>query len=90
MKIAMAIVEMLHSRIFPAVWNEDLVRWRPGDKSDKGKVDRINKFMYWWVNVKAKMHGFFDKWCKYAIGFGNVMTEVEWEAKIKKSEKNTS
>src|SRR3990167_1423952 len=85
MKIAMAIVEMLHSRIFPAVWNEDLVRWRPGDKSDKGKVDRINKFMYWWVNVKAKMHGFFDKWCKYAIGFGNVMTEVEWEAKVKDS-----
>ena len=43
MKIAMAIVEMLHSRVFPMVWNENLVRWSPGDKTDKEKVERINK-----------------------------------------------
>lgn len=85
MKIAMAIVEMLHSRIFPAVWNENLVRWRPGDKTDRQRTDRINKFMFWWVNVKAKMHSFFDKWCKSAIGFGDVATEVSWDVKIKDS-----
>lgn len=83
MKIAMAIVEMLHSRIFPQVWNENLVRWRAGDKTDKEKTERINKFMFWWVNVKAKMHSFFDKWVKSAIGFGNVITEVSWDVKIK-------
>lgn len=45
MKIAMAIIEMLHARMFPAVWNEDLIRWQPGEKTDKPKVERINKLM---------------------------------------------
>lgn len=89
MKIAMAIVEMLHSRIFPAVWNEDLVRWKPGDRTDKNRVDRINKFMFWWVNVRAKMHSFFDKWVKSAIGFGSVATEVSWDVKIKDTGETT-
>ncbi len=83
MKIAMAIIEMLHSRIFPAVWNENLVRWKPGEKTDKNKTDRVNKFMFWWVNVKAKMHVFYDKWVKSAIGFGDVFTEISWDVKIK-------
>lgn len=83
MKIAMAIIEMLHSRIFPVVWNEDLIRWKPGDSTDKGKVDRINKLMFWWVNVKTKMREFYDKWIKSAIGFGSVVTEVSWSVKIK-------
>ena len=83
MKIAMAIVEMLHSRIFPAVWNENLVRWKPGEKTDRDKTDRINKFMFWWVNVKAKMHSFYDKWVKSAIGFGDVFTEICWDVKVK-------
>jgi len=83
MKIAMAIIEMLHSRIFPAVWNENLVRWKPGEKTDREKTERINKFMFWWVNVKAKMHSFYDKWVKSAIGFGDVFTEVSWDVKVK-------
>ena len=83
MKIAMAIIEMLHARMFPAVWNEDLIRWRPGDRTDKEKVERINKFMEWWVKVKAKMRNFFDKWTKVALGFGQILTEVSWEIKYK-------
>ncbi len=83
MKISMAIVEMLHSRIFPAVWNENLIRWKPGDSTDQSKTDRINKFMFWWVNVKSKMHSFFDKWVKSAIGFGDVTTELSWDVKIR-------
>jgi hypothetical protein len=83
MKIAMAIIEMLHSRLFPMVWNEDLVRWRPGEKTDREKTERVNKFMFWWVNVKAKMHSFFDKWVKSGIGFGDVVTEISWDIKVK-------
>ena len=30
MRIATAILEMLHSRMFNAVWNPDLLKWRPG------------------------------------------------------------
>src|SRR3990167_4759045 len=83
MKIAMAIVEMLHARIFPAVWNEDLIRWKPTEKTEREKTERINKLMKWWVMVKAKLHSFFDKWCKVAIGFGDVAVELSWEIKYR-------
>ena len=83
MKIAMAIIEMLHARMFPAVWNEDLIRWKPGEKTDKDKVERINKLMDWWVKVKTHMQEFFDKWCKFALGFGDVLTEASWEINYK-------
>ena len=83
MKIAMAIIEMLHARMLPAVWNEDLVRWRPTERTDKEKVERINKFMEWWVRVKVKMRGFFDKWVKVSLGFGQVLTEISWDIKYR-------
>ena len=83
MKIAMAIVEMLHARMFPAVWNEDLVRWKPGERTDKKKTERINKFMRWWIAVKAKLQPFFDKWTKTALGYGEVFSETCWEIKYK-------
>lgn len=81
MKIAMAIIEMLHSRMFPAVWNEDLIRWKPTERTDKEKAERITKLMGWWVKVRTKMHDFFDKWCKVNLGFGQVFTEVSYEIK---------
>ena len=91
MKIAMAILEMLHSRMFAAIWNEDLVRWMPGERTDKEKVERINKFMDWWIRVHTRMKNFFDKWTKVATGFGDVTTEMSWDVKyIDKGEVETS
>jgi len=81
MKIAMAILEMLHSRMFSAIWNEDLVRWMPGERTDKEKVDRINKFMDWWIRVHIRMKNFFDKWTKVVTGFGDCLTEISWDIK---------
>ena len=81
MKIGMAILEMMHSRMFAAIWNEDLVRWLPGEKTDKEKVERINLFMDWWIRVRTRMKNFFDKWTKVATGFGDVTTECKWDIK---------
>ena len=47
LRIATAILEMLCSRLFGAVWQEDLCRWRAGEISDVPKVERISKFMDW-------------------------------------------
>jgi len=81
LKIAMAIVEMLHSRLYAAVWNENLVRWRPGGVEDVDKVKRINTFMNWWIRVRAKMGTFFDAWVKTVIAYGDVGTKIGWEVK---------
>lgn len=79
MKIAMAIIEMLHSRMFPAVWNEDLVRWRPVEQTDKTKTERTTKFMDWWVRVWTRMKTFYNRWVKVCLAYGDSLVEVSWE-----------
>ncbi len=81
LKIAMSIIDLLHSRMFPIVWNEDLISWKPTEKTDKDKVERINKLMDWWIRVNCRMKGFFDQWCKVAVSYGDVATETSWDIK---------
>src|SRR3990167_7988836 len=78
LRIATAILEMIHARLFPAVWNESLTRWRPGETTDTPKVERIEKFMSWWVRVWAPLRDFIDGWCKYTAGFGDSLSELSW------------
>lgn len=79
MRIAASILDMIHSRLFPAVWNEDLTRWRPGKSVDAPKASRIEKFMSWWVRVWSPMYDFYDKWVKHVSGIGDGLTESCWE-----------
>lgn len=79
LRIAASIVDMLHARLFAAIVNEDLLRWRPGETTDKPKVERISKLMYWWIWVNNRMRGFFDNWVQSAIGFGDVLSESSWK-----------
>lgn len=77
--IAMAIVETLHARILPAVWNEALLHWRPGESSDVPKVDRINALMRWWVVNRSNLSDFLDRWVRAVISYGRAGTETNLE-----------
>lgn len=79
LRIATSILDMMHSRLYPAVWNEDLCRWRPGTFIDTPKAERISKFMDWWVRVWAPLRSFYDGWVKYVSGFGDALTESGWD-----------
>lgn len=81
LKLAAAILDMIHSRLFPAVLNEELVRFRPGESTDQPKVDRITKLMHWWIFVHSKMRGFFDIWVKQTSAYGDSLTESFWKVK---------
>ena len=81
--IAMAILEVLHSRLFPAVYNEELTRWRPTEYTDEERAARVEKFMYWWVRVHAKLREFFDRWVRYTIGFGSTLTVTSWDVQLR-------
>lgn len=80
LRIATSILDLLHSRLFPAVVNEDLLRWRPGETTDVPKVERISKLMYWWVWVRSRQRQFFDDWMKVILGYGDTITETSWVA----------
>ena len=77
--IGMAIVETLHARIFPAVYNEELTHYRPNDALDIERADRVERLMFWWVRVRAKLREFFDRWVRYGIAYGTVVTESTFD-----------
>ena len=79
MMIAMTIVETLHARIFPAVYNVELTHWRPVELTDEGVAERVTKLMFWWVRVRSRLREFFDRWTRYAIWAGWVVTESQFE-----------
>lgn len=76
LRIATAILDLIHSRLFPAVWNEDLTRWRPGRTLDTPKAERITKLMDWWIRVHAPLKPYLDMWTKIVCGFGDGLTET--------------
>lgn len=79
LRIATSVLDLLHARLFPAVWNEDLTRWRAGNFVDVPKAERISKFMDWWIRVHNPLRPFYDKWVKYTTGFGDALTETYWD-----------
>lgn len=80
--IAMAILEVLHARLFPAVYNEDLTRWRPLLPVTEDRARKLETFMFWWVKVHSKLREFFERWCRYAIGFGSVLSVTSWDIQL--------
>ena len=83
MKIAMAILEMLCSKFLPMVYNEDFTRWRPGEKNDFKKVERLTKFMDFWVRVWSPVREFFDNWIMVTAGYGDSLVEIIWDVDYK-------
>lgn len=79
LRIATSVLDLLHARLFPAVWNEDLTRWRAGQFVDVPKAERISKFMDWWIRVHNPLRPFYDKWVKYTTGIGDSLTETYWD-----------
>ena len=81
--ITMAVVETIACKIFPAVWNENLIGWKPVEHTDKETVERINKLMTWVVRAKMNMRRSADDIIKYVCKLGTCITKVSYEV-IKK------
>jgi len=79
LRIATAILDLIHSRLFPSVWNEDLTRWRPGKEIDTPKAERIKKLMDWWIRVHSPLKPYLDLWTKIVAGIGDGLTETYWD-----------
>ena len=78
--IAAAILDMLHARLYAAIIQPDLVRFKPGGVEDFPKVERITKLMSWWFWVRSRMNGTLDDWMKVILGYGDCITESAWKA----------
>ena len=83
LKIAQAIVEMLVARLMPAVWNTDLVRWRPVETTDKPRIESVNKIMPWVFDVWMKIEADVVKIVRSCVMMGTTFVESKWDVKKK-------
>jgi len=79
LRIATSILDTICARLTPSIVNQDLIRWFPGESKDKPKVERINKFMNWWIWVRSELQSFFEIYVKQTAGFGDSLTETTYE-----------
>jgi len=81
LKISQSIVEMLVARLFPAVWNEDTIKWKPVEFTDKKRTDDVNKIMKWvfvsWMKIRKDILSLL----RTCISLGTVYTEPYWFVK---------
>lgn len=80
LRIAKAIMDMLHSRLFPSIMNEYLIKFKAGNIASYPKTERVEKLMKWWLFVHSKVRPFFDQWVKNTLAWGDTLTESSWEA----------
>jgi len=89
LKIAQSIVEMLVARLFPAVWNEDTIRWKPVEFTDKKRTQAVNQIMRWvlvnWMKIRKDVLNL----TRCTISLGTSFTEPYWSVKKRDLEKIT-
>ena len=76
-QLTLMSVELLHSRLFPAAWNEDLIYWKPMEKNDIDNIEKIGKFMKW-VVAQMGMGNIIDDYVHNLILDGTAVMKIRW------------
>ena len=79
LKIAQAIVEMAVARLFPMVYNEDTINWRPVRWTNVQYTQLVNKMMFWVVTVWMKSRKDALLYIRNAAMLGTVFAEAWWK-----------
>lgn len=76
-QIVNMVVEILHSRLFPTCWNENLIYWKPMEKNDVDNVENITKFMKW-VTKDMQLSYVVDDFVHNLILDGTGVMKIRW------------
>lgn len=79
LKIAQAIVEMAIAKLYPMVYNEDTIRWRPVRWTNVQYTQMVNKMMYWVITVWMKSNKDALAYIRNAVMLGSVFAEPWWK-----------
>lgn len=77
-RIVTMVVEVLHSILFPAVWNEDLHAWYATESENIPDAETVSKLMKWDCSHN-KMKLFISDWVKWLVLEGTVVTKTRWD-----------
>ena len=75
-------VELLHAKMYPSVYNEDMTYWVPTEKTDISSADNVGKFMKWDSRFN-KFGMFVDDFTKNLCLEGTVVVKTRWEEEWK-------
>ena len=76
-------VKLMHSKLFPAVWNENMVYWRPVSRDDIENADNVSKFMKWVVRQELRMGDQVDDALYDLIVTGTVAFKIRWDVEYR-------
>ena len=79
LKIAQAIVEMAVARLFPMIYNEDAIRWKPVRYTNKQYTQLVNQMMFWVITVWMKARAPALMYIRNAAMLGSVFAEAWWK-----------
>ena len=70
--------DTVHSRLFPVVWNEELIYWKGQEKYDKEMADTITEFMKWVIRSDMKLQNLVDDACQNLVVDGTMAVKITW------------
>jgi len=79
LKIAQAIVEMAVAKLFPMVYNEDSMKWKPVRYTNNEYTQLVNKMMFWTIEVWMKARKDALLYIRNAAMLGSVFAEAWWK-----------
>ena len=79
LKIAQAIVEMAVAKLFPMVYNEDTIKWKPVRYTNRQYVQLVNRMMFWVITIWMKARKDALLYIRHAVMLGTVFSEAWWK-----------
>ena len=75
---------LMHSKLFPSTWNENLTYWQPVSADDIENVGNVRKFMEWVVRREMKMADLVDDLLHDLIVYGTIVGKIRWDTEYRR------
>lgn len=69
---------LMHAKLLPAVWNDNLVHWQPVSADDVRNIENVKKFMRWTIRRELKCDDLVDDIVSNLIDNGTVAIKIRW------------
>lgn len=69
---------LMHSKLFPAAWNENNTFWQPVGLDDVKNVQHVRVFMDWVIRKELKLADTVDDLIHDIIVYGTIAIKVRW------------
>jgi len=80
--ITAMVCELLHSKLFPMAYNEDLTYWVPQESTDLEQADGVGKFMRWGLR-NIKFVDYVDDYVHNMVLEGTTVTKILWDTEYR-------